>query len=147
MTTLATGTRRRTTPATRPEPASTDRRQHPDALFADSRRELLCYLMKLNRALDKNLTDLSETLMIRFCDTLVDYLSAGHFRAFPQLVVPTSAYRALDTSTRAGMLFADRFGHACRVQMHEMKAALDQVAHVLSARLELEDELLRVSDR
>jgi cytochrome c556 len=37
-----------------------------DKAFADSRQRLIAYLVKLNQALDQDLTDLSQALLQRF---------------------------------------------------------------------------------
>ena len=48
--------------------------------FYTARRRLLSYLLKLGHAIDADTADLAQTITIRFCDSLVDYLSTGHFQ-------------------------------------------------------------------
>jgi len=113
-----------------------------DQAFGDSRQRLISYLVKLNRALDDNLPDLSQALLSRFCDALVDYLSEGHFRVFQRLSLPARSYALIAATTRAGMAFNDRYGLLTEIRVVEVKGALEQVARVLCARFELEDDLL-----
>ncbi|MEQ8860648.1 MAG: Rsd/AlgQ family anti-sigma factor [Pseudomonadales bacterium] len=113
-----------------------------DQSFGQCRQRLISYLVKLNHALNDDLPDLSHALLSRFCDSLVDYLSAGHFRVFQRLSLPGQAYAAIEATTQAGILFNDRFGALAEVRVPEVKAALEQMAQVLSERFELEDQLL-----
>jgi len=113
-----------------------------DRSFGECRQRLIGYLVKLNRALNDDLPDLSHALLSRFCDSLVDYLSAGHFRIFQRLSLSGDAYALIDATTQAGVAFNDRFGELGEVQVPALKAALEQIARALSARFELEDQLL-----
>lgn len=115
---------------------------HADQSFGECRQRLISYLVKLNHALNDDLPDLSHALLSRFCDSLVDYLSAGHFRVFQRLSLPAQAYAVIEATTQAGILFNDRFGSLTEVRVPEVKAALERIAQVLSERFELEDQLL-----
>jgi regulator of sigma D len=81
-----------------------------DQTFGECRQRVISYLVKLNRALNADLPDLSQALLSRFCDALVDYLSEGHFRVFQRLSLPAQSYALIDATTQAGMAFNDRFG-------------------------------------
>jgi regulator of sigma D len=113
-----------------------------DQTFGECRQRVISYLVKLNRALNADLPDLSQALLSRFCDALVDYLSEGHFRVFQRLSLPAQSYALIEATTQAGMAFNDRFGDLNAIRVADVKCALEQVARVLSARFELEDELL-----
>ena len=115
---------------------------HADQSFGQCRQRLISYLVKLNHALNDDLPDLSQALLSRFCDSLVDYLSAGHFRVFQRLSLPAHSYALIEATTQAGMAFNDRFGELRTIRVADVKAALEQIARVLSTRFELEDELL-----
>ena len=80
--------------------------------------------------------------MNRFCDSLVDYLSAGHFRVFQRIALMPTEYAAIEASTRTAMHFNDRFGQLQDIELVEVKAALEQLAQELSTRFELEDDML-----
>lgn len=113
-----------------------------DRSFITCRQTLISYLIKLNDALDARLPDLSQALLNRFCDALVDYLSAGHFRIFQRVSLPAGRYALLESTTEAGVAFHDRFGAVRRVRIDEVRQALELLARALSERFELEDELL-----
>ena len=113
-----------------------------DASFNHSRQRLISYLVKLNHALNENLQDLSQSLVSRFCDSLVDYLSAGHFQVFQRIVPSAHDYAAIESTNRVAMTFNDRFGDLQYVNIPEVKAALEQLALVLGTRFEVEDDII-----
>ena len=113
-----------------------------DQSFQELRSRVISYLVKLNHALDKDLGDLSQALLSRFCDTLVDYLSAGHFQVFQRIVPTAHEYAAIESTTQLAMSFNDQFGNLRSVDIPEVKAALEALALVLGTRFELEDDLL-----
>ena len=113
-----------------------------DQSFQELRTRVISYLVKLNQALDKQLTDLSQALLGRFCDTLVDYLSAGHFQVFQRIVPTAHEYAAIESTTQLAMAFNDRFGNLLEVDIAELKAELEALALALGTRFELEDDLL-----
>jgi regulator of sigma D len=116
--------------------------QAADQSFSECRQRLISYLIKLNNSLNENLVDLSHALLNRFCDSLVDYLSAGHFRVFQRIALMPTEYAAIEASTRTAMHFNDRFGQLQDIELVEVKAALEQLAQELSTRFELEDDML-----
>jgi regulator of sigma D len=116
--------------------------QTPDRSFLECRQRLISYLMKLNNALTEDLQDLSHALLSRFCDSLVDYLSAGYFQLFQRAAPRPSDYPTIEASTRSAMAFNDRFGQLREIDLPEVKAALEQLARALSTRFELEDAVL-----
>lgn len=115
---------------------------HADQSFGECRQRLISYLVKLNHALNDDLPDLAQALLSRFCDSLVDYLSAGHFRVFQRLSLPADAYAVIEATTHAGVVFNDRFGDAREIRVQDVKTELERIARALSTRFELEDELL-----
>ncbi|MEZ5559255.1 MAG: Rsd/AlgQ family anti-sigma factor [Pseudomonadales bacterium] len=116
--------------------------EQADESFTQTRQRLISYLIKLNHALNEDLVDLSQALLSRFCDSLVDYLSAGHFRVFQRLALLPREYAAIEATTEAAMSFNDRFGNVRDVDLAALKSGLERIARVLSTRFELEDELL-----
>lgn len=113
-----------------------------DQSFTECRQRLISYLVKLNRSLRDDLPDLTQALLPRFCEALVDYLSAGHFRVFQRLSLPATAYAIIEGTTQAGVAFSDRYGDPANFDMHDVREALERMARMLSARFELEDNLL-----
>lgn len=122
--------------------AADDYYSHADQSFGECRQRLISYLVKLNQALNDDMPDLADALLSRFCDSLVDYLSAGHFRVFQRMSLPADAYAVIDATTQAGVAFNDRFDELRQAGPAQVRTALEQIARVLSARFEIEDELL-----
>jgi regulator of sigma D len=94
-----------------------------DQSFGECRRRLISYLVKLNHALNGDLPDLSKALLSRFCDCLVDYLSAGHFRVFQRCSLAAQYYAAIEATTDAGMAFNDRYGQQRTLPAAELRAS------------------------
>ncbi|MCZ6640777.1 MAG: Rsd/AlgQ family anti-sigma factor [Gammaproteobacteria bacterium] len=112
------------------------------ANFTTCRQRLITYLVELNNALDAGLEDLSQAILTRFCNSLVDYLSAGHFQVFQRLIPAPHEYAAIESTTLVAMRFNDEFGDLESVNIAQVKAALEQLALVLGTRFELEDDIL-----
>lgn len=126
--------------------ATLDHIELSDRAFTDCRQRLISYLVKLNQALDRDLTDLSQALLTRFCEALVDYLSAGHFNLFQRVVLAADEYAAIESTTQLAMTFNDRFADRLQIDVAEVKGALEHLAQVLGTRFELEDDSL-LADR
>lgn len=93
----------------------------------------------------------------QFCEILLDYVSAGHFEVYEQLVKEAEAFDdkgasdlleasmpALKSSTEAALNFNDKFDttERCRDKMAELKADLSLLGESLVARFDLEDQLI-----
>ena len=113
-----------------------------DTNFANCRQQLITYLVELNNALDNGLADLSQALLTRFCNSLVDYLSAGHFQVFQRLIPEPHEYAAIESTTLVAMQFNDKYGELASVDIAQVKTALEKLALVLGTRFELEDDIL-----
>ena len=111
--------------------------------FKSQRQRLLSVMLKLKSAIDADTQDLATALTERFCDTLVDYLSAGHFQVFQRFVPAGHEYAAIEATTRELMQFNDRFGNGGALDLRELAAALEHTAWVIDTRMELEDDLIR----
>ena len=131
-----------TQPSTMPRDAAAALNAASDQSFHELRSRVISYLVKLNHALDKDMSDLAQALLSRFCDTLVDYLSAGHFQVFQRVAPLPHEYAAIESTTQRAMAFNDQFGNLRSVDIPHVKAALEQLAMVLGTRFELEDDLL-----
>lgn len=117
-----------------------------DRAFTDNRQRLIAYLVKLNRTLDQDLADLSQAILQRFCESLVDYLSAGHFSVFQRLALAADEYAAIESTTRLSMAFNDTFADKININTSEVKTALEQLAQILGIRFELENDII-LADR
>lgn len=115
--------------------------------FLERRHRLIGYLVKLNNAVEHGLADLSQALLGRFCDTLMDYLCASQLHVFRRLAAPPRSQALVAVTTEAGLTFYDRYAEARAVRLTELKDALEHAVRVLCARFELEDELLETNSR
>lgn len=92
----------------------------------------------------------------RFCQTLVDYVSAGHFEVYNELISEAREFndgslgtgidlcRAIEQSTDLAVEFNDRFEQLehSRSLLAELPEALGNLGKTLNSRFELEDHLI-----
>ncbi len=93
-----------------------------------------------------------------FCDVLVDYVSAGHFEIYEQLIreaedfqnergleLVRQVYPRIETITQAAVAFNDRYANTANgVDEPDMQARLHTLGALLHERFELEDCLIEV---
>ncbi len=109
-----------------------------------ARASVLSYLLKLNKCLDAQHSDLVQALSQRFNETLIDYISYGHFRFFQIFHPEPHQLVALDNITAQALGFCERYKHGLCVQIPELKSDLEVLALALETRFEIEDELTGV---
>lgn len=92
----------------------------------------------------------------KFCQILVDYVSAGHFEVYDQLSQEAEAfgdgsekllaeyYPNITLTTEVALDFNDKFDtdEHCQQKMGSLKADLSRLGEVLVARFEMEDNLI-----
>ncbi|MCL5042707.1 MAG: sigma D regulator [Gammaproteobacteria bacterium] len=93
-----------------------------------------------------------------FCNVLVDYLSAGHFEIYSQLIreaedfkddrgleLINQLYPRIEVTTQEALGFNDSYGHiADTADEQELQQELQQLGAMLHERFELEDCLIEV---
>lgn len=124
-----------------------DRNTQRIGLFLKSRRQLIVEFMKVSRAIEGDLREDAESVLERFCQQMVDYLSDGYFRIYGGLLSsPTWAtpreYAIFDSTTSAAMTFNDHHAGGDRFDVVRVRRELAAVALALETRFEMEDELL-----
>ena len=131
----------RARPAARtPDPAPLLRR------WLNERRELLSRYCALSTALHDERAAASITGKLdRFCEVLVDYVSAGHFEVYRQLLDTRAnphageLYRLIVPTTTIALDFNDRhFRGAGRT----LRDDLSRLGQVLASRFDWEDALM-----
>lgn len=93
----------------------------------------------------------------RFCETLVDYVSAGHFELYDHILkaagehdkhaadVADQVYPQISETTETALAFNDRFGDADNLDpLKDFDNQLSTLGEAIEARLELEDKLLQL---
>ncbi|GGE47017.1 sigma D regulator [Halopseudomonas oceani] len=102
--------------------------------------------------------DSADTALSAFCDVLVDYVSAGHFEIYEQLLreaqdfddqrgieLAHQVYPRIEAITREAVTFNDSYGQlASIVDEEQMQQRLQQLGALLHERFELEDCLIEV---
>ena len=99
----------------------------------------------------------SSMRLQKFCQLLVDYVSAGHFEIYYQLVREAEEFNddgvatanrilpAISNSTEVALGFNDHFGNPGDItENQQLPAELSALGETLAARFELEDELIDV---
>ena len=99
-----------------------------------------------------------DTALASFCDVLVDYMSAGHFEIYEQLVreaedfkdqrgldLARQLYPRIETITEQAVAFNDLYADTQAVADEaQMQARLTSLGAMLHERFELEDCLIEV---
>ena len=93
----------------------------------------------------------------RFCETLVDHVSAGHFEVYEQLTVEAKAfgdqrgmelakqiYPRIEAITEVALAFNDRCDNGDCRDTASLSAELKRLGQLLHERFELEDCLIEV---
>ncbi len=98
-------------------------------------------------------TDSPSTRLQTFCQQLVDYLSAGHFEVYYELLREAEAFAdgsadqahallpGINATTAQAMAFNDRFVDAEGL-LTTLPKSLSQLGETLESRFELEDQLI-----
>jgi regulator of sigma D len=123
----------------------------------EQRRALLVAFIELQDACDDDLTEVSKARIDRFSEHLMDYISSGHFKVYPQLAQEAKAFNdapavglagklleRLDMSTELTLAFDDDYATPvrCEHNMARLPAWLDRLAKGLTERFALEDPLV-----
>lgn len=134
--------------------------------WLNERQELLvryCQLAGTNnkdKQDNKTLPDRKDILL--FCQVMMDYISAGHFEVYEQIVkackvngnsshqLATSLYPRIDNTTDVALTFNDKYAdgeeHTDDNGIEEFYASFDidlsQIGQALEERFGLEDELI-----
>jgi len=120
--------------------------------WLDERRELL---VKLNQVSCKEKTLPSAEQLQSFCQILMDYLSAGHFEVYEEVVkqcelngpqslaVAEGLYPKISATTDICLNFNDRYSEDYSdSDWTDLDAELSKIAETIATRIELEDELI-----
>ncbi|MDT0501037.1 MULTISPECIES: sigma D regulator [unclassified Halomonas] len=125
--------------------------------WLDQRCELLVDFVELKERCDAELEAVSKERIDAFSELLMDYISAGHFEIYPQLREEARAFEddsalqladrlleRLEMSTGLVLDFDAEYASPGRVRQHlgRLPAWLERLAHGLTERFALEDELI-----
>ncbi|WP_341502183.1 sigma D regulator [Gallaecimonas sp. GXIMD4217] len=127
-----------------------------DRWFAERQQLLVCFCELAAKA-PNGQTPLPDTAQLEsFCELLMDYLSAGHFEIFEQIVsqcekrgpdslaLANRIYPKITETTQAILDFNDRYAEIeSEEQLFDLGRELGRLGEVLERRFELEDRLIQ----
>ena len=101
-------------------------------------------------------TDALREKFVRLCEVLVDYVSAGHFEVYEQLIqearefndggleLAAKLYPRIEQTTEVALNFNDRLDgrELSEVDVRELFNELSRLGEVLESRFEMEDFLI-----
>lgn len=120
------------------------------------RQELIVHYCELSGADSDAPTEAVVAKFVRLCEILVDYVSAGHFEVYEQLIheakefndggleLAAKLYPRLEQTTEVALNFNDRLdgGELTDTKVRELFSELSQLGETLESRFEMEDVLI-----
>jgi len=120
------------------------------------RQELLVHYCDLSGENDFSQTEALTEKFVRLCEVLVDYVSAGHFEIYEQLIqearefndggleLAAKVYPRIEQTTEIALNFNDRLNgqSLSEAQVRELFDELSRLGEVLESRFEMEDFLI-----
>lgn len=119
------------------------------------RQDLLVLFCKLSAQKGAPFSEETEVTLRNFCQILVDYVSAGHFEVYEQLVnegheyddqeglsVAKVQYKTIDATTEFILDFNDKYQETD--DLGELLQDLSKLGESLATRFEAEDKMIEV---
>lgn len=121
------------------------------------RQELILLYCAVDGLREYTPKDTPVTIKVQaFCDVLIDYMSAGHFEIYDELLqeaqefdddyleLANSVFPRIQASTQIAVDFNDKYADTSIVdeQMPELAADLSELGEKLVERFDLEDQLI-----
>ncbi|MGF2735463.1 sigma D regulator [Marinobacter sp. DUT-1] len=120
------------------------------------RQELLVHYCDLTGENDFSQTEALTEKFVRLCEVLVDYVSAGHFEIYEQLIqearefndggleLAAKVYPKIEQTTEIALNFNDRLDgqSLSESQVRELFNELSRLGEALESRFEMEDFLI-----
>jgi len=120
------------------------------------RQELLVHYCDLSGTPDFSQTQTLQMKLVRLCELLVDYVSAGHFEIYEQLIqearefndggleLAAKVYPRIENTTETALNFNDQLNGQSMTedQARELFQQLSELGETLETRFEMEDFLI-----
>lgn len=119
------------------------------------RQDMLVLFCKLSAQKSVPFSEETEITLRHFCQILVDYVSAGHFEVYEQLVnegheyddqeglsVAKVQYKTIDTTTEFILDFNDKYQETD--DLSSLLADLSKLGESMATRFEAEDKMIEV---
>lgn len=123
--------------------------------WLEERKELLVLYCSLSDRGSEDTLAEREVKVRRFCQILVDYVSAGHFEVYEQLVkegkefedldglaLAKGHYKTIDATTEGILDFNDKYQETDDLQT--LESDLSTLGESLAVRFEAEDNMIKV---
>ncbi len=123
--------------------------------WLNERKDLLVLYCNLTRRDSGDTAEEREAYLRRFCQILVDYVSAGHFEIYEQLVKEGKEfgdteglnaakvhYKAIDGTTEQILDFNDKYQETD--DLESLERDLSSLGEALATRFEAEDNMIEV---
>lgn len=126
--------------------------------WLDERQSLLDAYYDVSDIIIEHLDDVEALTRLRtFCQILMDYISAGHFEIYGQLVkegkvfadsnasLAAELYPHIIKSTDTAVTFNDTYDtdQHCQIAISKLPSALADLGNALKKRFQLEDQLIQ----
>jgi regulator of sigma D len=120
------------------------------------RQELLVHYCDLSATTDFSQTGALQLKFVRLCEVLVDYVSAGHFEIYEQLIqearefddggieLVAKVYPRIEKTTETALNFNDQLNGQSMTEdkARELFQQLSELGETLESRFEMEDFLI-----
>ncbi|WP_150912197.1 sigma D regulator [Marinobacter halotolerans] len=120
------------------------------------RQELLVHYCDLSGTTDFSQTESLHQKFVRLCEVLVDYVSAGHFEIYEQLIqearefddggieLAAKVYPRIEKTTETALNFNDQLNGQSLTEekARELFGQLSELGETLETRFEMEDFLI-----
>lgn len=125
--------------------------------WLEERQALIVQFCALSGVHELSGNNASRTRLQKFCQLLLDYVSAGHFEVFYELVREAESFadgsadvaRALiprlDESTQDALDFNDRYAEITQAPIASLARDLSRLGEILAERFDGEDQLIRAT--
>lgn len=120
------------------------------------RQELLVHYCELSGTTDFSQTETLQQKFVRLCEVLVDYVSAGHFEIYEQLIqearefndggieLASKVYPRIEKTTETALNFNDQLNGQTLSEdkIRDLFQQLSELGETLESRFEMEDFLI-----
>jgi regulator of sigma D len=125
--------------------------------WLEERQALIVQFCALSGVHELSGTNASRNRLQKFCQLLLDYVSAGHFEVFYELVREAEAFAdgsievaktlipRLNECAQDALDFNDKYAEATKAPSASLARDLSQLGELLAERFDGEDQLIRVT--
>lgn len=123
--------------------------------WLEERKQLLIQYCSLSELVEESKADSARPVLQHLCQIMVDYMSAGHFEVYDQLVKEGQefddqeglksageSFKQIDSTTERILDFNDKYQETD--DLSSILSDLSQLGEVLASRFESEDKMIEV---